>query len=322
METRTPATLIDAVHYFSDPDVSLNFMVKIRWPNGVKCPTCGSEKVSFLANQRRWQCSAKHPKRQFSAKVGTIFGDSPIGLDKWLPVVWLLTNCKNGISSYEVARDLSVTQKTGWFMLQRVRLAMQAGSFWSKLEGEIEADETFIGGLARNMHKDKKAKITGTGGQGSGKAVVMGLLDRHSKQVRLVHVADTKSGTLQGVIRKYVRGGSYIFSDAWAGYHGLDREYVHQVIDHAEKYVDGNVHTNMIENFWSLLKRMLKGTYISVEPFHLFRYLDEQAFRYNYRKANDGERFARVLSQVIGRRLTYKNLTGKTGPGIPEPALS
>src|ERR1700736_2584785 len=203
-------------------------------------------------------------------------------------------------------------------MLQRVRLAMQAGSFWDKLEGDIEADETFIGGLARNMHKTKKAKITGTGGTGSGKAVVMGLLDRQSKQVRLVHVADTKARTLQGVIRKYVRGGSYIFSDAWVGYHGLDREYVHQVIDHAERYVDGNVHTNMIENFWSLLKRALKGTYVSVEPFHLFRYLDEQVYRYNNRKANDGERFGRVMSQVIGRRLTYKNLTGKTGPAISE----
>jgi hypothetical protein len=217
METRAPHTLIDAVRYFSDPDVCLRMMVKIRWPNGVKCPTCGNEKVSFLANQRRWQCSTKHPKRQFSAKVGNIFEDSPIGLDKWFPVVWLLTNCRNGISSYEVARDLGVTQKTGWFMLQRVRLAMQAGSFWNKLEGEIEADETFIGGLARNMHRDKKAKITGTGGQGSGKAIVMRPLDRHSKQVRLVHVRDTKAGTLQGMIRKYVRGGSYIFSGEWVG---------------------------------------------------------------------------------------------------------
>jgi hypothetical protein len=314
METRTPTTLIDAVRYFSDPDVCLNVMVKIRWPNGVKCPTCGSEKVSFLANQHRWQCSTKHPKRQFSAKVGTIFEDSPIGLDKWLPVVWLLTNCKNGISSYEIGRDLGVTQKTGWFMLQRVRLAMQAGSFWDKLEGEIEVDETFIGGLARNMHKDKKvAKITGTGGTGGGKAVVMGLLDRNTKKIRLRHVPDTSGPTLQGVVREYARGGSYIFSDAWRSYDGLSADYVHQVIDHAESYVNGNVHTNNIENFWSLLKRGLKGTYISVEPFHLFRYLDEQAFRYNERKGDDGDRFTLALSQVTGRRLTYKNLTGKTG---------
>ncbi len=297
-------------------------MVNVRWPNGVKCPTCGSEKVSFLANQCRWQCSTKHPKRQFSAKVGTIFEDSPIGLDKWLPVVWLLTNCKNGISSYEVARDLGVTQKTAWFMLQRVRLAMQAGSFWDKLEGEIEADETFIGGLARNMHKNKKAKITGTGGTGSGKAVVMGLLDRHTRQVKIAHVPDVRGETLQPYVRKYVKGGSYVFTDAWVGYHGLDREYVHQVIDHAETYVKGNVHTNGIENFWSLLKRTLKGTYVSVEPFHLFRYLDEQAYRFNNRKANDGERFIRVLAGTKGKRLTYQNLIGKAAPVTPALAPS
>jgi Transposase zinc-ribbon domain/ISXO2-like transposase domain len=196
METRTPRTLIDAVLYFADPNVCLQTMVKIRWPKGVSCPTCGSEKISFLANQRRWQCSTKHPKRQFSAKVGTIFEDSPIGLDKWFPVVWLLTNCKNGISSYEVGRDLGVTQKTGWFMLQRVRLAMQAGSFWDKLEGKIEVDETFIGGLARNMDKDKKAvKITGTGG--SGKELVMGLLGRETGNVRVKHIANRERHTLQ-----------------------------------------------------------------------------------------------------------------------------
>ncbi|WP_333648132.1 IS1595 family transposase [Candidatus Binatus sp.] len=311
METRTPTTLIDAVRYFADPDICLQTMVKVRWPNGVKCPTCGNHKIGFLANQRRWQCSAKHPKRQFSAKAGTIFEDSPIGLEKWLSVVWLLTNCKNGISSYEVARDLGVTQKTAWFMLHRVRLAMQSGAFWGKLEGEIEADETFIGGLARNMHKNKKAKITGTGGPGSGKAVMMGLLDRKSKQVRVVHVPNVQRDTLQTQVRKYVQGGSYVFTDAWLGYHGLDREYVHNVIDHAEAYVQGDVHTNTIENFWSLLKRGLKGTYVSVEPFHLFRYLDEQAFRYNERKTDDSDRFTRALSQVTGRRLTYKQLTGK-----------
>jgi hypothetical protein len=177
-----------------------------------------------------------------------------------------------------------VTQKTGWFMLHRIRKAMQAGTF-EKMIGEFEVDESFIGGLARFMHKDKKAKITGTGG--AGKAVVMGLLDRKTKKIRLRHVANTQRETLQGVVREYIQGGSYIFSDAWIAYNGLDRDYVHQVIDHAEKYVDGNVHTNTIENFWSLLKRGLKGTYISVEPFHLFRYLDEQAFRYNERKTDE-----------------------------------
>jgi len=283
METYTPRTLLDAVRYFKDPDVCLQFMANLRWPDGVvKCPICGSAKVHFLANQRRWKCSAKHDRRQFSIKVGTIFEDSPLGLDKWLPAVWLLTNCKNGISSYEVAKDLGVTQKTAWFMDHRIRKAMQRGSFWTKMEGEIEADESFIGGLARNMHKDKKAKITGTGG--SGKAIVMGLLDRNTREIRVKHVPNTQRSTLQAEVRAHVAEGSEVFTDAWIAYEGLDHDYVHNVIDHAETYVKGKIHTNGIENFWSLLKRGLKGTYISVEPFHLFRYLDEQAFRYNNRQ--------------------------------------
>jgi transposase-like protein len=279
----TPKTLIDAIRYYSDEDRCIAYMVSRRWPDGiVKCPICGSAKVHFLANQRRWKCSVNHDRRQFSIKVGTIFEDSPLGLDKWLPAVWLLTNCKNGISSYEVAKDLGVTQKTAWFMDHRIRKAMQRGSFWTKMEGEIEADESFIGGLARNMHKDKKAKITGTGG--SGKAIVMGLLDRNTREIRVKHVPNTQRSTLQAEVRAHVAEGSEVFTDAWIAYEGLDHDYVHNVIDHAETYVKGKIHTNGIENFWSLLKRGLKGTYISVEPFHLFRYLDEQAFRYNNRQ--------------------------------------
>jgi transposase-like protein len=312
MNAATPTTLVEAVRHFSDPDVCLDFMKNIRWPDGVvKCPMCGSEKVGFLANQRRWQCNSRHSRRQFSVKVGTIFEDSPLGLDKWLPIVWLLTNCKNGISSYEVARDVGVTQKTGWFMLQRVRLAMQAGSFWNKLEGTVEADETFIGGLARNMHADKKGKITGTGG--SGKEIVMGLLERETGQVRIKHVANRKRHALQKEIRENVTEGSEVFTDALLSYAGLETDFVHEFVDHAEQYVNGRIHTNGLENFWSLLKRALKGTYVSVEPFHLFRYLDEQSFRYNNRKTHDARRFDKVLSQTTGKRLTYKQLTGKDG---------
>src|SRR3984893_12341358 len=308
----TPNTLQEAILYFSDPDRCLALMVQSRWPDGVvKCPTCGSDQVAFRANRRLWECKTKHPKRQFSVKVGTVFEDSPIGLDKWFTAAWLVGNCKNGVSSYEIHRALKVTQKTAWFMDHRIRLAMQSGTF-EKVAGEFEVDESFIGGSARFMHKDKKAKITGTGG--AGKAVVMGLLDRKTKKIGLRHVADTSGPTLQGFVREYVEGGSYIFSDAWRSYNGLDADYVHQVIDHAESYVNGNIHTNGIENFWSLLKRGLKGTYVSVEPFHLFRYLDEQAFRYNERKNDDGGRFALTLSQIVGRRLTYKELTGKNEP--------
>ncbi len=310
-------TLQDAIRYFSDRDVCIKFLADIRWPNGATCPTCGSQQVGYLANQRRWQCSVKHERRQFSVKVGTIFEDSPIGLDKWFAASWMVTNCKNGVSSYEIHRELGVTQKTAWFMLHRIRLAMQTGTF-EKMSGEIEADESFIGGLAQNMHKDRRARtITGTGG--AGKAVVMGLLDRKSKQIRIVHVPNVQRETLQAQVRKYIQGGSYLFTDAWLGYHGLDREYVHNVIDHAETYVKGNVHTNGIENFWSLLKRGLKGTYISVEPFHLFRYLDEQAYRFNQRKDDNAGRFIGVMQGVAGKRVTYKKLTGKEIEPVATP---
>jgi transposase-like protein len=310
----TPNTLQEAIIYFSDFENCQQFMIEIRWPDGkVRCPHCQSEKVTYLEKARVWKCYSKHPRAKFSLKVGTIFEDSPIGLDKWFCALWMVVNCKNGVSSYEIHRALGITQKTAWFMDHRIRLAMQSGTF-DKLSGEVEVDESFIGGAARFMHKDKKKKITGTGGTGGGKEIVMGLLDRNTKKIRLRHVRDTSGPTLQGVVREYVEGGSYVYSDAWRSYNGLSADYVHQVIDHAESYVNGNIHTNGIENFWSLLKRGLKGTYIVVEPFHLFRYLDEQAFRYNERKNNDGGRFALALSQIVGKRVTYQELTGKTEP--------
>ena len=306
-----PASLIDAVRYFSDPDRALDFLVALRWPDGVGCPYCGCEQVSFLKTRRLWKCKNNHAKRQFSIKVGSIFEDSPLPLDKWLVAMWLIANCKNGISSYEVARDLKVTQQTAWFMLHRLRLAMQRGSF-EKMggAGPVEADETFIGGLARNMHADKKAeKIHGTGG--AGKELVVGLLDRESGQVHVTHIKNRKRKTLQDHVKAHVAEGSELFTDELASYTGLDKEYVHQFVNHAERYVEGNVHTNGIENFWSLLKRGLKGTYVSVEPFHLFRYLDEQAFRYNERKGSDAKRFVEMASAIFGKRLTYNELTGK-----------
>src|SRR5208283_12595 len=224
MDAASPTTLIDAIRFFSDPDTCLNFMVAIRWPDGVTCPTCGSAEVGFLKTRRLWKCKNRHPKQQFSAKVGTIFEDSPIGLDKWFTAMWLVANCKNGVSSYEIARDLNVTHKTAWVMDHRIRRAMETGSF-EKMKGEIEADESMIGGLARFMHADKRAeKITGTGG--SGKAIVMGLLDRETGKVRVKHVADRQRHTLQKEIRENVTEGSEIFTDAWVAYEGLDPEYV------------------------------------------------------------------------------------------------
>jgi transposase-like protein len=301
-----PQTLIEAIRYFSDQDVCVQFVAQLRWPDGPVCPSCGGTEHSYLKTRRVWKCKAC--KRQFSVKVGSIFEDSAIPLDKWLAAIWMIANSKNGVSSHEMARSLGITQKSGWFLLHRIRLAMQTGTF-QKLDGEIEVDETFIGGKARNMHKHTRARrITGTGGKD--KAIVAGVLQRGG-EMRAAVVSDTRRATLQAGVREHVETGSAVYSDAWVGYSGLDNEYAHKVVDHAEKYVDGQVHVNGVENFWSLLKRGLHGTYVSVQPFHLFRYLDERLFTYNERGVTDLDRFLMVLSTVAGRRLTYKALTGK-----------
>lgn len=307
-----PQTLQEAILYFSDPANCLAYLVARRpeWKKGVICPVCGSTTVGFLKNQLRWQCSVRHPKRQFSVKVGTIMEDSPIGLDKWLPAIWMLQNSKNGISSCEIARALGVTQKTAWFLLHRIRLAQQ-GKQGGKFAGEVEVDETFIGGKSRNMHKSKRARvITGTGGKD--KTVVFGMMERGGN-VRAMVVDNRRKKELQSRVREHVEAGAAIFSDELKSYEGLDADYQHAVINHAVEYVDGNVHTNAMENFWSLLKRGLHGTYISVEPFHLFRYIDEQACRFNNRKMTDAERFDLGVRQIVGKRLTYAELTGKLG---------
>lgn len=305
-----PKTLQQAIIYFSNPDNCREYLAARRWPDGVECPTCGRKDVTFLAKQNKWQCKSAHKQRQFSVKVGTIFEDSPLGLDKWLTAVWLIVNCKNGISSYEISRALGVTQKTAWFMDHRIRLAMQTGSFMKQMSGHVEVDETFIGGKARNMHRSVRARrIHGTGG--SGKVAVMGLLERHG-EVRTCVVPNVRRKSLHTEIAKHVEPGSTVYSDAFRSYNRVQDDYVHNVINHAEKYVDGKIHTNGIENFWSLLKRSINGTYVSVEPFHLFRYLDEQTFRFNSRRANDRERFDKVVERLAGKRLTYRQLTGKT----------
>ncbi len=313
-----PKTLLQAVQYFKDEDTCIRYLASKRWADGkVVCPTCGSDKVHFLTQQKRYQCSNRHPKRQFSIKVGTIMEDSPIGLDKWLPVMWLIANCRNGISSWEIHRDLGVTQKTAWFMLHRVRLAMQDDRKGGKLSGEVEVDETFIGGKARNMHKAKKAKkFGGKSGGAVGKIGVQGLLQRDGKIVARV-IEDTRYGSVVPNIEQNVEKGAHVYTDELKSYFQLQSDYQHDVINHAEAYVNGQIHTNGLENFWSLLKRGLGGTYVTVEPFHLFRYVDEQAFRYNHRKNPDGspmtesDRFNNLCSQIVGRRLTYKGLTGK-----------
>jgi transposase-like protein len=305
-----PSTLQEAIVYFADPTNCNEFLASLRWADGkVECPYCGSNNVAYLASQNRYKCYGKHEKAQFSLKVGTIFESSPISLDKWLCAMWLVVNCKNGISSCEVARDLGVTQKSAWFMNHRIRMALHDGSV-EKASGHVEADETFIGGKARNMHvTQRRRRITGTGGKD--KTPVLGIVERGGK-VRTVVVPNRKKRTLQAEVKKHVEAGSALYTDFLLSYEGLEGDYAHKVIDHAVAYVDGNVHTNTIENFWALLKRGISGTYVSVEPFHLFRYLDEQAYRYNNRKEmTDFDRFKMAASQIVGKRLTWNEATGK-----------
>ena len=319
-----PKTLQDAIVYFSNPDNALAYMVRLRWPDGrVNCPKCGRADVVFLKNQRKWQCKSVHDHRQFSAKVNTVFEDSPIPLEKWLTAVWMLSNCKNGVSSYEIARAIGVTQKTAWFMLHRIRLGLQERKGFavrSKIGGpdsEVEVDETFVGGRKKNMHKDRALRYEQKGGS-QGKTIVMGLLDRTARKMRAEIVPNVQRDTLQAEVLKQVKYGTKVYTDEAVAYDKLHWRFVHEVVNKTESYVRGRVHVNGLENFWSLLKRGLNGTYVAVEPFHLFRYVDEQVFRYNNRKdgtrkINDAERFETALSQIAGKRLTYAELTGKVG---------
>ncbi len=301
-----PKTLQEAIKFFADDLACINFVASLRWSDGIAvCPKCESDKTSFLSTRKIWKC--KTCKKQFSIKVGTIFEDSPIGLDKWLMAIWMIANCKNGVSSYEIHRAIGITQKSAWFMLHRIRLAMQNGSF-DKLSGNVEVDETFIGGKAKNMHKSKREAIIK--GRGSiGKTAVMGLLERKGR-VRAKVIEKTDKATLHNEVKENVEQGSNLFTDEWRSYQGLNDDYVHEVINHSIEYVKGNVHTNGIENFWSLLKRTIKGTYVSVEPFHLGKYIDEQVFRYNEKKMTDKDRFMQMIGSITGKRLTYAELIG------------
>jgi transposase-like protein len=309
-----PQSLTQAVKYFANEDIAVAFVAGLRWPEGPACPHCGGAYPSYLTTRRIWKCKAC--RKQFSVKVGTIFEDSPVPLSKWLPAMWLIANNKNGISSYELARALGVTQKTAWFMNHRIRLAMQTGTF-ARMSGEVEVDETYIGGKARFMPADRKRRVLGGRKGGvTGKTAVMGVLSRDKRKghstVR-TEVSPTtriRKGQARAFVTAHVEPGATVYTDQHKSYVQLRNEYEHHVIDHAVAYARGNVHTNGLESFWSLLKRGIRGTYVSVEPFHLFRYLDEQVFRFNNRKTKDVARFIDVLRQIVGKRLTYEHLIG------------
>lgn len=332
-----PQHLQQAIRYFNDPDVCVEFVASLRWPDGVQCPHCDGKKVSYLTSRRIWKCMNKDCHKQFSVKTQSVFEDSPIALDKWLTAIWLVVNCKNGVSSYEIMRHVGVTQKSAWFMLHRIRLALKDKN-WNKLGGggPVEVDEVYLGGNPKNKHLSKRglhAKLIvtkdgrvvknplyrPTTGRGTDKIAVFGMLDREARKVRTQVIPDVKREALMDAILNNVQKGGKIYSDCFPPYKSLpELEFVHETVNHVKEYVRGEVHTNGIENFWSLLKRGLKGTYVSVEPFHLDRYLDEQVFRFNYRATkdnplNDADRFVLAVSQVYDKRLTYAELTGKVG---------
>jgi len=302
---KQPTNLLEAIRLYADLDVATKTVADKRWPNGAICPHCGSSENAYLAKQRRWKC--RGCRKQFSVKVGTIFEDSPLGFDKWLPAVWLAANSKNGISSHELARALGITQKSAWFMLHRIREAMRIGSFM--LSGTVEIDETYVGGITKNMHAGEKArKMKGQRGPWANKTPVLGMIERGGR-VHAEVVASVGGKTLKPIIKSRVEKGSSVYTDAHPSYNGLDWHYDHQTIDHMVAYVEGQVHTNVIENFWSLLKRGLHGTYVSVDPDHLSRYVDERVFTFNNRKLTDYGRFSAVLKSAVGRRLTWLELT-------------
>jgi transposase-like protein len=317
---KAPETLQEAIAYFADPERTFEYAVKLRWPDGkVICPRCGHGEHSFVKTRRLWFC--KGCKRQFTVKVKTIFEDSALGLDKWMNAVWMLVNCKNGISSHELARALGITQKSAWFILHRIRQVLKEGGFGKRTKvgggpgSEVEVDESFIGGKSINMHKARRIRYEQMGGH-HGKTIVQGFLDRDARRIRATVIPNVKRDILQNEVLKNVKYGSAVYTDDAVGYDKLHYRFVHDVVNHSITYVKGRVHTNGLENFWSLLKRNLHGTYVSVEPFHLSRYLDEQVFRYNNRgtrenRVTDAQRFLRAMSGVVGKRLTYEQLTGK-----------
>ena len=309
-------TLTEAIRHFSSPQVCIDTVAKLRWLDGKPvCPKCGTvegdRKHYWLDTQKRWKCYSC--RKQFSVKVGSIFEDSALSLDVWLVSLWMLVSCKNGVSSYEIHRAVGISQKSAWFVLQRLRYMLTGAKQAELGNGPVEIDECFIGGKPKNMHAKKRAKLQiGEYGYAE-KTAIMGMLDRGTREVRAMVIPNVKRETLQKKILEHVGFGATVYTDGWAGYDRMDeKRYVHEIVNHAEEYVRGEVSTQAIENFWSCLKRTLTGTYVAVEGYHLDLYLNEQMFRFNNRiNMNDGDRFAKALSQVAGKRLTWVELTGR-----------
>lgn len=317
-----PKTLMEAIRHYSDEQVCIDTVAAMRWSDGKPvCPKCGTaegeRKHYWLATQKRWKCYSC--RKQFSVKVDSVFEDSALGLDKWMVALWMLCNCKNGVSSYEISRELGIAQQHAWHMLHRLRLALQLPE-GEKLGGVVEADECFVGGKISNMHKSKRAQLGGKTRGTKGKAVVVGMVERGGR-VRAQVTVDRSQAVIRPLVAANIAKDATLVTDEWGGYVGSHLN--HEVINHAIEYVNGHIHTNSIENFWPLLRRALGGTYVSVEPIHLQAYIHEQVYRFNLRsrpdeKITNADRFALALANVAGKRLTWNELTGKEGgSGVP-----
>lgn len=299
------STLLELLKYFSSNKVCIDYLELLRWADGAKCPyeNCGHDKIFKFSNGKLYKCAKC--KKQFSIKVGTIFEDSKIPLQKWYAAIYLITSHKKGISSIQLGKDIGVTQKTAWYMNHRVRHSL-GWDVEEKLSGICEADETFIGGKEGNKHKSKRTE--GTQGRSvQTKTPIAGVVQRGGKVIAK-KVADTQGSTLRKFVNENVERGSQLHTDEWWGYKGLEKLFGHSVIKHNEKeYVNGNSHTNTMEGFWSLLKRGITGIYHSMSNKHLQKYVDEFVFRYNTRQLNEADRFNLMLSG-LATHLPYKNL--------------
>jgi transposase-like protein len=295
-------TLIQLMTALPDEQAAIAHFTAIRWKNGAFCPHCGSTKVYHFSDRRTHKCG--DCRKRFSIKVGTIFEDSKIELRTWMLAVWMLTSHKKGIASTTLARDLGVTQKTAWFMLHRLRRAAQTKSFNAPLEGEVEVDETYVGGKAANRHKGDPKNGPGT----HGKTAVIGALQRGGEAVATV-IGRTDTQTLDSFVHAVVSpSATLIATDEHSGYRHLSRTYRHEVVRHsAGQYRAGDCHTNGIEGFWALLKRQIIGIHHFVTPKHLNAYVCEVTWRFNLRGMGEGDRVNALLGQTDGR-LTYKEL--------------
>ena len=293
---------------FPDNETALKHFEGVHWKNGAFCPYCKGARVMHFKDGKTYKCS--DCRKRFSSKTGTIFEDTKLGMHIWFGAMWLLLNRPKGIASTQLAVDLDITQKSAWFVLHRLRYASRTRSFNRPLAGEVEADETYVGGKARNMSKERRERtVNGTGG--AGKTIVIGVIERGGGgtpgEVRAMTIPDTKTRTIQSVVRGHVAPGTTLMTDSAVAYVGMP-EYTHETVNHfAREYARGPFHTNSIEGFWSLFKRQYHGTRHWISPKHMNAYLDEACYRFDRRETDRTVRVDDLLTRVAGR-ITYGTL--------------